>query len=75
MKKICLNCEEIGKYKVPRELVETQLGWKLDLPADGKRVWRQYNKSDVYLCKECLLGAVKSGQMNLRIMSLGVKDD
>lgn len=59
LKKICLNCEEIGKYKVPRELVETQLGWKLDMPYfEGQKVWIQYKLPDVFLCKECLIGII-----------------
>ena len=60
MKFICLNCDNVGKYKVPRDFIEGQLGWKLDLPADGKRVWRQYGTDDVYLCRECLLNVMKT---------------
>jgi len=59
MKKVCLNCESEGRFRVPRELVEAQLGWKLDLPPDGLRVWIQYKKGDVYICKACLLAIVK----------------
>lgn len=63
MKKICLNCDSIGKYKVPRELIETQLGWLLDLPYHpGQPVWVQYKLNDVYLCKDCLLAVQRWGQ-------------
>lgn len=59
----CLNCNSAGSpYIVPRELVELQLGWKLDLPVKGKILQRQRMEDGdrVYLCKGCLLGVIKS---------------
>ena len=58
----CLNCNSAGaSYIIPRELVEFQLGWKLDLPLKGKIAQRQRKEDGdrVYLCKECLLGIIK----------------
>lgn len=58
----CLNCDSVGGvYIVPRELVESQLGWKLDLPVKGKILQRQrlQDGDSVYICKECLLNTIK----------------
>ena len=54
---------------MPRELVETQLGWKLDLPYHREQpVWIQYKLPDVYLCKECLEGVVKLERMKQQLL-------
>lgn len=58
----CLNCGSVGcSYIVPRELIESQLGWKLDLPIRGKVRQRQRREDGdrVYFCRECLLGTIK----------------
>ena len=70
----CRNCGGIGAgYIVPRELVEQQLGWRLDIPHKRKLAERQRQEDlkydTIHLCKDCLLGILRTEMATATLLS------